>query len=481
MNNSKLLQTLRALTSEEIQRLAWFLHSPYFQKEGISEDEVRLLDYLHRWHPEYPPDKVDKKTVFRTLYPDQALVKGKLEKKMSALLNQVQRFIIQERWEEQEEPVRRLLYLAEFYKDRALQQLYKRTFGRIQKLQADQQQRDETYFFNEFLVQNEIAEYQSLHTTRKDDLNLPNTLRSLDVFYLAKKLEYFCGLLAQSKPQIPIEIQEDLNLLRDLNNFQATKSYWDIPLIKAYFKAFSFLQDRNDTQAYTELKDLLRRHRDDLSVGDLKALKAFCRNFSVYQFNKGNQEYLQETFQLYREDLREGFLYYEGGLMPSTIRNMVSIGLKRGEYDWVLQLLEDHKDRIVGTKFPKDVYYFNLANCYFELKDYGNSLKYLADHYDDLYYQIAAKRLEIKVYYEEDSDLLEPKLDAFKVFIYRLPKNKFPELPRLGNKNFFNALRQIINPQTRYDTKRVERLIAKIKNQQVLVEKDWLLEKLCEL
>ena len=126
-----------------------------------------------------------------------------------------------------------------------------------------------------------------------------------------------------------------------------------------------------------------------------------------------------------------------------------------------------------------------MINLYFilmcSLKDYENALDHLAANYQDLYYHIAAKRMEIKVYYEQGSVLFEPKIDAFKIFIHRFSKKKLPETPRLGNNNFINALKQIRASGTRFDSQRIEKLTNKIEQQEVIFEKRWLLQKLREL
>ena len=81
MINSKLLATFRALTKKERDRLALFLQSPYFQKEGIGEDEIRLFTYLHELPSIEDAEELAKAKVFKVLYPDSPFVKGKLEKK----------------------------------------------------------------------------------------------------------------------------------------------------------------------------------------------------------------------------------------------------------------------------------------------------------------------------------------------------------------------------------------------------------------
>ncbi len=478
MNNSKLIEILRAFDSQEFHRLGLFLHSPYFQEGGIGEEEGRLYELIVDHLKDETKGTLDKDIVFQKLFPNTDFVKGKLEKKMSALLKQVQRFIIQEQSTQNRTEFKDLVHLSRFYRQKELTRLYKITFASLQKTQAKIVQRDKEFYYNEFLLYREITEYKSLQNNRSEDLGLPDTLKSLDVFYLASKLEYAYGLLSLKEFQIPIDAKDSMELLFSVSKFIGNNNFLDVPLVRVYHKAISLLQNTDDRDTFIELRRLLEENREQLPYIDLKALKALCRNFCIHQFNKGNKDYLELAYVIYKEDLEQGLMYYNNGLVPGALRNIAAIGLKQKKYEWVYQFLQDHKNRIIGTENPEQVYRFNMAHYYFELGDYGTTLQYLSDHYEDLYYRIAAKRLELKVYFEQDSVLLQPKIDAFKIFIHRWSQKKLPHTHREANNNFINALRQIITPGIRFNEKRVERVIKKIEEQEVTTEKDWLLEKL---
>ena len=85
MNNSKLVEILGALSSHELTRLGRFLQSPYFQASPLPDDEWRLFDLLRNQLLGDQEPNWDKEAVFAEVFPDMAFVKGKLEKKMSAL------------------------------------------------------------------------------------------------------------------------------------------------------------------------------------------------------------------------------------------------------------------------------------------------------------------------------------------------------------------------------------------------------------
>ncbi len=480
MNNSKLVETLSAFNPDELERLGRFLQSPYFQESLLADDEWRLYELLRDHLAGKTQQDLDKKAVFTQVFPDTSFVKGKLEKKMSALFKQVQRFIIQEQNTQSRSSFQESMALARFYRGKDLLRLYHITFASLQKAQTKISRRDKDFYYNEFLIYREIAEFKSLQNNRNEDLSLPATLNSLDIYYLVTKLEYAYGLLSLREFQTPIDARESLELLESVTSHLEKSSYLKVPLIEIYHTAILVLKDTEDESAFNRLRELLEEHRETIPTIEEKALRALCRNYCVHRFNRGEQHYLELAYNFYREDLERGLLYYNNGLTPGLMRNVSAVGLKQKQYDWVLNFLQNHRKRIIGVEDQEEIYQFNLAHYYFELKDYDMTLQSLSDHYNDLYYRISAKRLEIKVYYEQESVLLEPKMDAFKVFIHRLSRKKLLHNHREGNNNFINALRQIITPGVFKNDKRIARVAKRIREQDVIIEKYWLLEKLKE-
>ena len=88
--------------------------------------------------------------------------------------------------------------------------------------------------------------------------------------------------------------------------------------------------------------------------------------------------------------------------------------------------------------------------------------------------------MELKIYYELQSDILESRIDAFKIYIYRISQKVLPVVQRDGNNNFIDLLKQIRSPKTLDSLKRIEKLRNKVREKKSIAEKEWLLEKLAE-
>ncbi|MEO1518962.1 MAG: hypothetical protein AAFV95_28360 [Bacteroidota bacterium] len=483
MNKSKLIEILSALSQGEMQRLQAFLQSPYFQQAAMAVDEWRLFELLQKAHPDFASARLDKEFVFRQLYPTGAFVKGKLEKKMSALIRKIEQFMVVEEQARQTDEFTSLLHRTTFYRRKKLQRLYDIHLAQLQKWQAELSTREPEDYLHEFLLQKEISTSRRLSGLRKKDLNLVSQSQALDEYYLIEKLICSCALLSQLSFQHQIDLQDSLQFLDGILLLRDSERHEQHPLIHTYSQVYSLFRNMQDKEAdqpaaYLELESLLERYEDQLPFQTRQAFHAFCRSFYTRQYNRGQTQLKDKLFELYRHHLSKGYLFHQGGLTPGVFKNIVWISLIVGAHEWVKQFLDDHKDRIVGTAHPHDVYQLNLANYYFHRQQYDESLNHLKDTYEDFFYQLAAKRLRIKIYFENQSDLLDSQINAFRLYLRRLSKGKLPELARQSNNAFINMLKQIRLPRTHNNPRRIQSLQQKIRQIEVIKEKEWLLEKL---
>ena len=480
MYSSKLITVIRSLDRREFRRLEKFIRHPYFLEIKQKQKALQLFEVIKNCYPDLRQETLKKSEIFQLLFPGEPFAVDKLDKVMTRLLKAVRSFIAYEYADPSQKKVRQLLTESEFYRKKSLDAYFLQSMEQLRQHQKRIRLREMDFYYTQFLLDRNISEYDSLYNKRKEDLNLLNTHRSLDVFYLVAKLEYACWILAQNTSHVPLEIRESLKTLDLLAPLIAEDYGREVPIIELFFQVYLLLRDGDQEETGDRLRILLEKYAELLPFDQLTNLQAIYRSYCVREYNRGNLS-LEYLFDLYKEHLEKGYLYRQGGLQPGIIKNLVNFGLKLKAHDWVWQFLEQYKDKIVGTKHPSEVYYFNLANYYFSRKAYEKVLDTLQWHEEDTYYKIAAKRLELKVFYEQRSTILESKMDAFKVYIFRVSKKLLPPLHREGNNNFINLLRQVYNPGTRKNAGKIENILAKIHSDKHTVEREWLLEKLEEL
>ncbi len=477
MHNSILLEIIGALEKEDLNELHKFISSPFFNRFSNSEEIIILFEYIQTCYPDLENPVLGKEATYLHLYPGQLFVKSKLDKRMSSLLKLVKEYLIYKYSGIQNEKEKRLLALGTFYKEKRLAKRFKgvlEQFSKHSKTAAS----DIKFHHYQFLNHQLISEYNSWNNKRKgDDLNLHQTLKSLDTYYIVNKLQFVNALMIQNQFSADSNLKS-LPLLPDILNLIKEETYNNVPLIQLYYHIYFMLQEPKVETHYQNFKRNLNQYTNSLSPKILTQFQVYALNYCVIQYNNGNTFYLEEIFNLYNSYLTSGSLYYNGKLRPSTFKNIVHFGLKLKKFEWVKNFLDTHQFRITKTKSPKDVFQFNLAVYYFYLKKYEKSINLLSDTYEDFYYNLAARRLEIKIYYETSSPILESRMDAFKAFLFRLSKQLLSIEQKNLNNNFIDLLRQINHPKTLHNSVRINKILGKIQETAQLTEKSWLIEKI---
>ena len=473
------MNTLELFSREELYVLDDFLRSPYYFNEKQQSDTYPLFQYILQHYGDWEHPDLEKSKIYPYLYPNQKVINGKIDKLMSALLKQIHLFISIHFRKWKDDPIQDMIFRVEFFRYRNSAKFEIQYLEKAKKEYLKLQMQDKQYYFNGFLIGQEEIQRNLVLDQRLVSFDFNAALQPLDAYYLLNKLEYACFLLSQDYFRKPLDITTIVQFLDAVKPLYDSQGLLNIPLVGIYYQAYEMLKKLNDDDsAYWKLKELIVENEQAIPPDPLKVLNGLMRGFIIHRFNYGAVHLLEEIFTLHKDHLERGYLNFENGILPSTFKNIVNMGLRLKDFDWVFWFLNDYKDKIEGTSKPEDVYAYNLASYYFALKEYDKALELLADQYEDLYYKIAAKRLELKVCFETRSTILEAKMDAFKVYIYRLPKKVILDHKRASNNNFINFLRQINNPKTAFSASRIEKLRHKIENSHFLTEEDWLLEKI---
>ncbi len=479
MHNSILLETLEALNELELEELEKFLCSPFFNRSKKSQLIISLYRYIKPYHPEMNNFNLKKETVYQHLFGEEAIIKNKLEKLMSDLLILIKEFIVHQRSTVSINEQKKLYYLGQFYKEKKLT----KRFETVSKNLCKQKNKGTTInsYFQQFQNHQLIAEFSSLQNKRKGDaLNIPQTLDSLDVYYILNKLQIATITVLQSNFSSKLNF-EKIQFLPEILKAIREGLHKDVPLIQLYFHVFYMLQEPYSDKDYKAFKKNLSKCSNNLAKPILRQFQTCAINFCVLKHNAGDIQYTKEVFELYKTYLPTGTLYYNGKLRPSTIKNIVHFGLLKKEYQWVKSFLEKHENKITQTKYPHEIYNFNLSVYYFHKKEFNKALDILVNKYEDVYYKIASRRLRLKLLYETQSPILESRIDAFKVLLFRISRQVLSEDQKMMNNNFIDLLRQILHPKTFKNPDRIKKLKSKIQSKEKLTEKVWLLEKLDEL
>ncbi len=475
MKGSKLLDVIELFTTKELDELEYFLQSPAKKNAKHQFAISKLLKYIRS------EQDLQKDAVFEHLFPSEKFTKSKLDKLMSALLKQIQTFINVSFGIESNSSLQEMITMVDFFHKRQAKDKELSYLERAKKAVSKSVEKDKNFFYESFLINEQVIRRDYLLQDKQiGGFDFHSISHPLDIYYLLNKLEYACFFLSMDRFRKPVNIKGIIEFLDAIKPIYVSSGVLKMPLIKLYYQAFDLLKNLDEADYWT-LKKMIAAHEASIPKNSIRIFISIIRNYIARQYNHGEKHLANEFFEINKTHLNQGYLTIGKGILPTTFINMVTIGLNVKAFDWVFQFLNDYRYKIVGAKNAKNVYQYNLAAYHFACQQYEEALKLLKDNYEDLFYKISAKRLELKIYYEIKSPILESRMDAFKIYIYRLPKSFILEHQRSNENNFINFLRRLHNPKTAISEKRIDRLVQKMISTKLLTEKKWLLEKANEL
>ena len=462
MEKSRLLQFLRTFGPAEIRGFRKFLRSPYFNHR---EDVCALFGFLSK-HLKTGQPVPGKKIVFGKLFPGEEFDDHRIRMLMSFLFQLAGQFLLVKKILEDEVQSRQKL--ASIFRERNLPAHFEKAWDGLSAKHAGRPFRNARFFEEKYRIS--LERYRSDSSRRELDLGYLQSLEEeLDMAYLTRKLWQACFLLSH---QAMRNVDFDFGMLAEAIQFAERKKLLGVPAVSIYYHCFRALTEPEESGFFQKFKAQIFEHGSLFPIDELRDLHILAINFCIRRYNAGNPGYLREQFELYRNGFRHGYFLVEGSLSHITYQNAVTSGLVMAEFEWVEKFIFGYKEKLRGA-YRESVFSFNLARLEYERKDLDAALRLLQKaEYGDLLLNLAARSLQMKIYYELDEfDLLDAHLRAFQVFLRRKKELGY------HRENYLNTIRLTrklleVNP---FDKKEKEELRKEIEAVQGVGEKEWLL------
>lgn len=480
MRKSPLAELLKVLSPEERAEFSLFVASPYFNRGEFSAEAPRLLRFLYETALESYWQDEARRAAYDAVFPGADFVEGKLEKVMSVLHRLARLFVSEHLRSGEKGEFQHLFDLAAFSRQRGLHNRFDNTMQRLrERFGTRSGGEDIAFFFRSLQIELEQHEYENLFNRKRGDIHIPQTLEALDLHYYTLKMNLLNRFLMQQKVT-HLEIDEEMRMA-------LTETEIPVSLLEksAFLQmAQSFLRvlhsSKPEKSDFHALARILRDLEGKIQTELLKDYYSFLRSCCSVLVNTGELDYLPVLFQLQKDHLERGYLYYNQKISPSMFQNVVNVALRVKEFDWVYACIQAHADRVLGDNEHRDYYRLNLANYLFHIGDYEAALDALPQSLADIQFQIMSRRLELKIYYSLNSDLLSYKMEAFRLYLIRSFLKPLSRVLKESNGNFVNLLMQLCNI-AKGDKTRIQRLKERVRSKTWVFERDWLLEKAEEL
>ncbi len=464
MEKSRLLELLRTMSPQELREFRKFLLSPMF---NVREDLVQLLDFLTKYLKKGKPAP-EKEKAFLHLFPDEPFDDHRVRMLMSFLYQLACKYLTISDFMADE--LQSGLRLAGIFRRRKLTAHFTQVWDAVAEKNEKQPFRNAAFYEEKHLIS--LEKYRSEYDMKQvDSEHLQALSQQLDWAFLARKLWQACFLLSHEAVS---NVSYDFGLLEEALAFAERAGATEKPAIGIYFHCYRALTNPTNKAYFQEFKALVLAYDSLFPVGEMRDLYILAINFCIRQYNAGNQEYLPDQFDFFKEGLQKGYFLTEGELSRYTFQNAVTSGLVMRQYDWVQKFIHDYRPKL-AEQYRESVFSFNLARLAYERKDFDAALPLLQKaEYKDILLNLAAKTLQLKIFFElNELDLLDAHIEAFKVFLRRKKGLGYHRENYLGLLNFTHKLLEV-NP---FDKKEKEGLRQEIEGAKGVAERDWLLKQ----
>lgn len=469
MIDTKPYDILCSLSQYELNRF-----DRYFAALSNDETQQKLWNYVKPFFKEKTAHQIDKDELWTLVIGTGKMVPLKYARLLSDFTKVIEKFLLLEHYTKHE--TARALKLTQIYNTRGLVSCIQPQIKVAEESMKKNTYRDGEYYLSQYLIDEQQNIYIESLDRREGEKHLTQTMASLDIYYVIQKLKYYASALHYQKfLNQPIRIA----FAEDLMRFAQAEQLIKVPLIKIYVSIIHTLLEKNGHKAFEELRDSLALHAQLFPNEESEQLYAFAVNYCIRMINKGELEYLQKVFALYKQMLAEGLLTYKGSMSPWEFKNIVTVALRAKELKWAENFI-DTQSVNVPQRDRENAYTFNMARYAFAAKRYDQVLSLLGSvEYDDVFYQLDAKATLMKTYYElgEYQPLLSLK-ESFRMLLSR--KKLISETQRSVYDNFVRFTLRLFRVDVK-DKKKLQALKKEIDSTPQMADKGWILEKWNEL
>ncbi len=474
MFSDKLVTLLRTFGKVELNRLRKLVASPYFNDEP---DALQLFDICHTALKKSPEalEKLTKEQIWKKLCPGKPFDDAHL-RRMTSDLNQL---AIKFRALEQRE--------KDPLEDWLLEQKALRSAGLDKHLTGIERQitryidtttaRNTDFYYHSFQYYWNVFTRSSRIVAAADYMaKLLPANQSLDIFYITQKLKMYVAWLSYRQFRATDKV---LPLPEGFWENIEVGSFAEIPMIGIYRQVVQILHEPDNEPLFEALQADLQRLGSALAPEDYRECCYIAQNYCALKINQGKSEYYNKAFAIFKTMVELDVLLEEGQLAEGVYKNIITTGLRAGEFNWVEQFIEEYS-WYLPSGIRENARTYNLANLYSHLKQYNRAMEVLRNvEYSDVTYALGAKTILLRIYYEQSEYMaLDSLIDSFRIYLRR-NKQISKNLQKEYN-NFLNLVKKLTTLRVG-DKKGLSEFRAKVVATSYNTPKKWLLDKIREL
>lgn len=469
MPGEKLLSLLQTLSKVERNRFRKYLLSPYLNDQPELTSLFDVLDHALRDTKTALPDK---QQIWKRLYPAQSFNDAQFRRMISDINQLCLQFLAAEA--RKENPLTEALDLQRLLDKPELKKHLAGVERQIQRLFSEAPGQSTDFYLTQFHLYNNTIDKASKYLTVSGyGENLSAADYYLECFYLTQKLELYVGWLLYRGARVS---EKPLELPEGFWDFAAHERFQDVALLLVYRQVVHCLLEPEEEAHYHQLLNHLDNYSQQLSSRDLRKCYFIAQNYCALKINQGKREYYREMFEIFKKIIQKQLLLEEGSLSEGIFKNIVTVALGVGEFDWTETFIETYTP-FLPAKIRENARSFNLSYLYFHQKRFDKVLELLRNvEYNDVVYVLGSKLILIQTYYEMNEIMaMDSLIDSFRIYIRRnkvMSKNLKREYM-----NYLNFVKKLMDLRLS-GQKATQKFREQVMAGSATTSKKWLLEKI---
>lgn len=480
MSDNDLIKILKTFTTGETKEFKKFIASPFFNNRTAV---IKYYDFLHRFHPDFPKEKIKNENAFKFLYPRKKF-KDSVIRRLSSFLNELsEKFILYNAFENNTH------YYNKFFTtellNRRLNSLFEKKVAKIDKEYENFSDGIDTFFLMKYHY---TQDKMSNHMMNHDDHLLPDlaidrinnsklndlilTLLNLRTLYVNEKnfkIDYSNALFTKLV---------DLNAIEKfiLHLEEIKHKYYPIIAIH-FYEVMAFKHPENEIY-YKKFRELISKTAGKFSQIERLNFYSMLEGVCMLKVESGNLNYLDELFSAYKEMLNKKLYSFtkDGSFVLKIFRNILILSAYLGEIKWLESFLKKYSAKLpAGAK--DSMHNLSKAIVAFEKKEFEKSLGLLSKiDYEMFYFKIDLKNLQLKLFYE--LGYFEQALSLIDTYRHFLKNDRvLSERSREKIKKFLELAKTLVSAKMKNDKFKFHKLRKSLDSFNDVFNKKWLYEK----
>ncbi len=461
--NSKLAKIIRSLTPQESKTLDMKLQTASTENQR----HLNLFRYIKE-KTSIPDPHITKEEVFSYIFVSEPFSSQRLRDVMSQLSKQIRALLVVIILGEHS--IDEDLALMSYYIERALPSEVQKIHKKISRL-LDLMKRKDLQWYEWQLRLSELADKAFLSQGKRGlDENLKRKAFLIDVCYLGKRLKSSCELI--NRMDIVGEAYDltTEHLFQEILNANV-EQFSEIPTIRVYKAIFLMLLHSEDVQYFITLQKTLSEDIHYFLDKEARSIYKYAQNYCIKKINQGHKAFTPLLMEIYKQLLSSRLILIDGRLSPNDYKNIVTVGLRNEEHEWVEKFIHQYKTYLPDTD-QANSFNYNLASFYYETQRYDQALDLLNTvDFVDVYYQVSTRFIIAKTYYETaEFYSLEYFIIAFRLFLSR--NKEISKTNKKANLNFLILLSRLAKLKEKKDFMSSDKLGSKLAKLQTLLDSD---------